>query len=118
MRNDRAYLEYISDNISLVHRFLAAEAEGPQLHLFKDDQLRQDAVLRRLETLSDAAAHLSDDLKARWPNISWHKITGFRNALAHGYFDVDLEVVWATIVGDLPELQEMIVQELAAGSSS
>ncbi len=72
----------------------------------------QDATLRRLQTLSEAAHLLSPALKAAHTEIPWADIAGFRNRLVHAYLDVDLEVAWATIENDLRPLKELVKQEL------
>jgi hypothetical protein len=72
----------------------------------------QDAVLRRMETLADAAARLSSELRDRHPEIPWRLISDFRNVLAHAYTDVRLEVVWQVIVRDLPPLARVVSEEI------
>ena len=72
----------------------------------------RDAVLRRMETLADAAGRLSAQVKAMYPDIAWRQITDFRNALAHGYTDIRLERVWDAVVNDLPVLAALVDAEL------
>ena len=111
MRDDGVYLEYIIENIELVERFLAPGGEFDK-QLFRDDVLRQAAVLRWMETLTDAAGHLSAELRSRHPEIDWPKVTGFRNILAHGYMQTDYDLAWETIVGHLPGLRRIVEEEL------
>ena len=68
-----------------------------------------DAVLRRMETPADAAAHLSDELKARYPQIRWRQISDFRNVLAHGYTEIRLDQARAArdVLMDLPRIAEL-----------
>jgi len=108
VRDDPLYLTYILDSISLVEQYTEQGEE-----VFSNELRTQDAVLRRMETLADAAAHLSDQLKARHPGIRWREISDFRNVLAHGYTDIRLEQVWEAIVHDLPALKTMVDEELA-----
>ena len=91
---------------------MAGPHGAPNEATFHADQRTQDAVLRRMETLADAASHLSDELKARHPSIPWRQITDFRNVLAHGYADIRLDRVWRAIVADLPALQAVVQMEL------
>ncbi len=74
----------------------------------------QDAVLRRLETLADAASRLPDDLKGRHPDIPWREVQSFRNVAAHDYTGIDLDIVWRIIVDDLPPLGSAVKEELRA----
>jgi uncharacterized protein with HEPN domain len=54
----------------------------------------QDAVIRNLEIIGEACVNLSPALTQANADIPWHKASGIRNRLVHGYFDVDLRVVW------------------------
>lgn len=110
MRDDSVYLEYIEESIDLIYEYLGGATSLEEETLFRD-LLRQDAVLRRMETLGEATTHLSDELKARHPDIDWREIANFRNRLAHGYADLRLDLVWASIVNDLPALKALIAQE-------
>lgn len=114
MRDDSVYLEHIAESIDLVGRYLTGVEGTLDERLFYDDLRTQDAVLRRMETLADAASHLSEALKARHPEIPWRQIGDFRNVLAHGYTDIRLDRVWQAIVADLPALQGVVDGELAA----
>ncbi|MBE3581981.1 MAG: DUF86 domain-containing protein [Thermoanaerobacteraceae bacterium] len=78
---------------------------------FEDFQL-QDAVIRRLEVIGEAARQLSADLKARHHNIPWAHVIGMRNILIHEYFGVDLGLVWATVHKDLPVLRDAVLEIL------
>ena len=79
---------------------------------FHTDAGEVDAVLRRLETLADAARHLSPELTARHSTIPWRAIYGFRNVAAHGDVGLDLARVWATVQDYLPALDSVVAEEL------
>lgn len=107
MRDDRVYLTYIRESIDLVEEYTKDGEE-----VFSSDLRTQDAVLRRMETLADAAARLSEDVKARHPEIPWRQIASFRNILAHGYTEIRLDQVWQAVTNDLPALKVVVVEEL------
>ena len=65
----------------------------------------QDAVLRRLEIIGEAANRLPEEFKANHSEIEWRKATGMRNILIHMYDEVDLEIVWKTITETLPQFK-------------
>lgn len=69
----------------------------------KDSQC-QDAVIRRLEIIGEAARRISPETRARLPQLPWEAMIGMRNILIHEYDDVDLMIVWDTVQKDLPRL--------------
>ena len=69
---DRRLLTYIADSILLIGRYLS---EGGRA-AFENELLVQDAVLRRLETLAEAAGRLSPETKERHPEIPWREVDG------------------------------------------
>jgi uncharacterized protein with HEPN domain len=68
-----------------------------------DDELR-DAVLWRFTKLGEAASQLSTELRERHPTVPWREPIAFRNRIAHGYFDVDDQLVYDAAVADVPRL--------------
>ena len=74
-----------------------------RVDLDKDEKLAL-AVIHLLEIVGEAASNVSADLCRRYPDIPWKKIAGTRNRLAHGYFDVDLDIVWQIATTQLPPL--------------
>lgn len=99
-----------------IRSYVGDQSEGLAKEAFFASDIAQDAVLRRLETLSDATGKLSPELKARHPNLKWRQMVDFRNAIAHGYLNVDPNIVWDVIVSYLPEVLAMVESEL--GSST
>ncbi len=68
------------------------------------DRMLLFAIVRALEIVGEAAGKLSADAHDALPHIPWRAITGMRNRLIHGYFDIDTEVVWRTVTDELPPL--------------
>ncbi|MBJ7601689.1 MAG: DUF86 domain-containing protein [Candidatus Dormibacteraeota bacterium] len=75
-------------------------------------EMAEDAILRRLETLSDAAGQFSSDLRARHPEIAWRRISAFRNVRAHGYMRIDAQRIDEVVDQELPPLRAVADQEL------
>jgi len=75
--------------------------------LDKDETLAL-AVVRLLEILGEAAKNVSDKCRQENPAIPWRQIAGTRDRLIHGYFDVDLDIVWKIISVDLPALIQQL----------
>jgi uncharacterized protein with HEPN domain len=76
---------------------------------FAVDPMRSDAVVRNLEVIGEAVRHLPDELLAMQPQIPWRDIAASRNVVAHGYFAVDLDVIWTTATSDLEPLKRAVV---------
>jgi len=68
------------------------------------------ALVRLFEIIGEAAAGLSEAFKEKYSEVPWKQIIGMRHRLIHGYFDVDLDIVWQTIMNDLPTLREQLEQ--------
>lgn len=68
------------------------------------DGKTQDAVLRRFQVAGEAAARLTPETRAEFPNIPFHKIVGMRNRVVHDYGNVDFQIVWETVQSHLPVL--------------
>ena len=69
-------------------------ATGLTFAQFKESRLQQYAVLKSIEIIGEAAAHISAETKNTHADLPWTDIIGMRNRLVHGYFEVDIERVW------------------------
>lgn len=72
----------------------------------------QDAIVRNLEILGEAAKNIPEDIRSRYADIPWKRIAGFRDIAIHDYFGVDLEIVWKIltegIVAVKPALEKVL----------
>ncbi|MCZ7358024.1 MAG: DUF86 domain-containing protein [Candidatus Methanoperedens sp.] len=73
---------------------------------FEHDELIQTWIVHHLQIIGEAARALPDNFRDKYPDIPWSKIIGMRNILVHNYFGIDVDVVWAVIVNELPDLKE------------
>jgi uncharacterized protein with HEPN domain len=64
----------------------------------------QDAVIRRFLIIGEAARRISEETKRNLPEVPWTAINGMRNRLVHEYDDIDLDVIWDTLIKSLPIL--------------
>jgi uncharacterized protein with HEPN domain len=62
------------------------------------------ATIHLVEMLGEASRLVSEKLRKKYPEIPWEQISGTRNRLAHGYIDVDLDIIWTIVTRDLPPL--------------
>jgi uncharacterized protein with HEPN domain len=71
------------------------------------------AVVRLLEIIAEAAHGISAQLRESHPEVPWPQIVGTRNRIIHGYFTVDLDIVWRIVRRDLPGLTKQFEEILA-----
>jgi uncharacterized protein with HEPN domain len=103
----------LPDAVFLGHMLLAvtrlAELVGrTDRNAFDRDWVVQDAVIRELEVLGEAAGRVSQGFIAQHPEIPWREITGIRHKLIHDYFVVDLGIVWRTAAVNVPEVAPLL----------
>ena len=96
-----------NDGDRLSHMLEAAQKasaliEGLTASDLKADETRALALTHLLEILGEAAKGVSPKTKARYPQIPWAKMAATRDRLIHGYFSVDLDIVWEIASHDLP----------------
>lgn len=75
---------------------------------FSKDKMRIDAIVRNFEIIGEAAKNITEDLKRQFPATDWKAVVGFRDTLIHGYFGIDLEILWDIVVHKIPPLQQEI----------
>ena len=94
------------DDISEAIRRLEIYSQNMRYEDFLEDTKTQDAVIRNLEIIGEAAKNITDELKEKHPKIMWKELAGIRDKLIHHYFGVNLEIVWTIIDEDLPQLRK------------
>jgi uncharacterized protein with HEPN domain len=97
-RDWRVYLDDIVEAADLVAEF----TDGMTLEAFIADRRTYHAVLRNLEILGEAAKKLPVEVRERAPDVPWKQIAGFRDHLAHAYFELEDEVIWTVVRQHLP----------------
>jgi|Wag4MinimDraft_19_1082662.scaffolds.fasta_scaffold31531_1 uncharacterized protein with HEPN domain len=85
---------------------------------FQSSPILRDAVERRLMVIGEAAARISDELKASFPDLPWQEARGIRNQIAHRYFSLSTEIVYRTAVDDIPALARQVANILDAITDS
>ena len=70
------------------------------------------ALVNCLEVVGEAGSRVTASTQARLEEIPWRLIVGMRNRLVHAYFDIDKDVVWATVRDDLPRLEAALDKAL------
>lgn len=105
-KDQNIYLEDIINSIDAIEKYIG----GISYEQFEEQMAIQDAVLRRLEIIAEAAKRIDQSIKDNFSQIPWTKINGLRNAIAHDYDEVDLKAIWDTIKNDLPATKKDFVE--------
>ena len=101
------YLEHMYEATRLARTY----TEGLSKEEFLDDKRTQQAVILNLITIGEVAARIFSDHKefaTAHTEVPWQQMRGMRNRMAHGYFDINLDVVWDTVQASLPELERQL----------
>mgnify|MGYP000508913063 CR=1 FL=1 len=90
----------------------AGRHDGERAHqeLAAGVEVLQDAVIRQLEILGEAASRVDQEYRSSNPQIPWSKAISTRNRLIHGYLSVDMEIVFRTATHHVPRLRPSLVQ--------
>ena len=104
MRDPKERLRDILQAIEAIDRYRACERGE-----FDQNEMLQVWFLRHLQIIGEAARHVPDEVRGMAPDIPWNKIIGMRNILVHGYFTIDLDIVWDAVQQDVPLLNPAVV---------
>ncbi len=105
-RSDGVYIQDIIESIDTIFLYLENKTESD----FSNEQILQDAVIRRFEIIGEAATKISDATKAAHPEIEWRLMKAMRNKIIHEYFGVSASTVYNTAIINLPELKNQLTK--------
>ncbi|MCX6633232.1 MAG: DUF86 domain-containing protein, partial [Candidatus Solibacter sp.] len=108
VRDDRLYLHHMLERCHRITRFISPGREA-----FLASEELQDAVIRNVEVIGEAAKRVSAAARNSLASLDWKAICGMRDVLIHDYIGVDLDEVWNVAVSRIPELQSALEQYLA-----
>ena len=103
MRDPKERLRDILEAIAAIDRYRDRGRSN-----FEQDELLQVWFLRHLQIIGEAARRLPEEIRSLALHIPWHKMIGMRNILVHGYFAIDLDVVWDAVQRDVPLLKPAV----------
>lgn len=101
---DRQSLIDIINSITLAGEYLQHKSQAD----FEQDPILQDAIIRRIEIVGEAAARLSETARNEIQAVSWKQIIGMRNIMIHQYDRIDLQLVWDTVTQAFPRLAQSL----------
>ena len=103
-RKVQVWLQDIAESITIIEKHV----HGVSREEFFNNVTAQDAVIRRLEVIGEAAKNVPDEFREKHPDITWKEIAGLRDVLIHGYFGVKMNRIWDVIQDDLPDLKRKV----------
>ena len=106
VEDDTTRLRHILDACDEILDFTRVMSEKQ----FLVNRMLHLAVVHLLEIIGEAGNSVSQKIKNKYSSIPWINIIGMRNRLIHGYFDIDLNIVWQTIKTDIPFLRKEILK--------
>jgi len=113
-REIREILEDIIDSIERIKAYV----ENMSYDEIMTDLKTQDAVIRNIELIGEAAKQLPNNFTIAHSDIPWRAIAGTRDRLIHHYSGVNFDIVWAVIVNDLPSLRATLGEILQSEKNS
>ena len=107
---DKSRLEHILQAIERIRRY----TKGKTFDDFIADDMMYYAVVKNIEIIGEASNMLTEEFRNAHPDAPWKLVNGMRNYIVHEYFQVDNNVVWDVITGDLPLLEKQIIAYIMA----
>jgi uncharacterized protein with HEPN domain len=105
----RVWRDYVADILSAVQE-VEDFTRGMKYEHFAVDKKTVNAVVRSLEVMGEAAKRIPEDVRQRYPDVPWKRMTGMRDKLIHEYSGVDLEIVWGVVKTELPPVKPLVEQ--------
>jgi uncharacterized protein with HEPN domain len=106
------YMDYLDHMIEAI-KLAQSHVEGITKDDFMTDKKTQQAVIFNIIVICEAATKIADEspeFASAHPEVPWKQMRGMRNRMAHGYFEINLDVVWDTVQLSLPELAQQVLR--------
>lgn len=101
-KDPKIFLNHILESIAEIEKNLKGISEAK----FHKTTAKQDAVIRRLEIIGEAAKNIPGEIRKKYTFVPWRQIAGSRDVLSHRYFEVDLRAVWDAATKDIIKLKK------------
>jgi uncharacterized protein with HEPN domain len=108
-RDDSAVVQDMLESLTRIIEY----TENIDYSTFENDKKTQDAVIRNIEILGEAAKLLSAEARSKYSDIPWKDIAGTRDKLIHDYFGVNIDIVWDIVKNEAP----VLFSKLSSGKS-
>jgi uncharacterized protein with HEPN domain len=103
-REIRLYLDDIVECCDKIGRFTL----GLTFEQFRSSEMVVDAVTRNLEIIGEASKSVPDEMRSKYPDVPWRKMTGLRDVVVHGYFRIDVQLLWDIVQREVPIVRQKI----------
>ena len=107
------YVQDILDAITYIERYV----EKMNKQEFEQDPKTQDAVIRRIEIIGEAAKHIPESFRNKYTKVPWKKLSGIRDVLIHAYLEVKIDRIWKITQEDIPLLKQDLSSIVAKESN-
>jgi uncharacterized protein with HEPN domain len=105
---DTTRLGHILDAIRCIETY----SRGVDKVAFRANKMMQDAIVRQVEIIGEAARNISEEFQEEHPELPWLEMRAIRNKIDHDYLEINSDIIWDTIQNDLPSLKPLIGQLL------
>lgn len=107
-RNIALYIKDILQNMRDAEEFI----RGLSYEEFAGDKKTFNAVVRSIEVIGEAAKHVPEGVRSKYPAVPWKEMSGMRDKVIHFYFGVDREAVWLVAKERIPAIKPLIEHTL------
>jgi len=104
MPRSKSSLIDILNSCKSIERFI----ENKTFSDFSENEILQEAVMRKIEIIGEASNRVSDIIKNEFSYLPWKKMKAMRNILIHMYDELDINIIWDTALNDIPKLKNQI----------
>ncbi len=91
-------------DVLIAARKILRYTDGVSQDEFARNEMLQDAVMRQVQIIGEAASRTSAEMRERHPDVPWHEMVGMRHRLVHDYRQIDLLRVWDAARTSIPQL--------------
>jgi uncharacterized protein with HEPN domain len=110
-KDEREFTQFLLDILEAIDD-IEGFVKEMEYNEFSGDKKTIYAVTKALEIIGEATKKLPDSLKNEYPDVPWKFMAGIRDKVVHGYFAIDLPIVWKTAKTDVPSLKPLIEEIL------
>jgi len=97
----------VSDILEAIEK-IEQYAEDITLEYLKSDVKTMDAIIKNFIIIGEASKQIPPEIKRTATQIPWKEMSGMRDKLVHGYFEIKSDVIWETIKTRLPEVERLL----------